>query len=69
MGLEVRPGDLVHADRHGALVVPPDAVQQLGAAIRKLQETERPVLDPARQPGFDFATFEAAWASFEKARA
>ena len=67
-GLEVAQGDLVHADRHGALVVPPEVVAGLAAAIRRLQATERLVLDPARAPGFDFAAFEAAWAEFERAR-
>lgn len=68
MGLMVRPGDLVHADRHGAVVIPPEVIPHLAAAIRKMQETERLVLDPARQPGFDFAAFAAAWEAFEKAR-
>ena len=67
-GLTVRPGDLVHADRHGAVVVPPEVIGALPAAIARMQDTERLVLDPARQPGFDFARFEAAWAAFEKAR-
>lgn len=68
MGLEVRQGDLVHADRHGAVVVPPEVIGALAAAVRKLQETERLVLGPAREPGFDFAAFEMCWAAFEKAR-
>jgi regulator of RNase E activity RraA len=68
MGLEVRQGDLVHADRHGAVVVPLEVIGSLAEAIRKLQETERLVLDPARTPGFDYAAFEAAWAAFEAAR-
>lgn len=68
MGLTVRQGDLIHADRHGALVVPPDVIPALAAAIRRLQETERLVLDPARAPGFDLAAFEAAWTAFENAR-
>jgi regulator of RNase E activity RraA len=68
MGLEVRPGDLVHADRHGAVVVPPAVIPALAAAIGKLQATERLILDPARAEGFDFAAFEAAWAAFEAAR-
>jgi regulator of RNase E activity RraA len=67
-GLTVRPGDLIHADRHGALVIPPDLLPRLGAAITRLQATERLVLDPARADGFDFAAFEAAWAAFEAAR-
>jgi regulator of RNase E activity RraA len=68
MGLEVRQGDLVHADRHGAVVVPGDVVPRLSVAIRKLQETERLVLEPARASGFDFEAFEQAWARFEAAR-
>ena len=67
-GLEIRPGDLVHADRHGALVVPPDVVADLADAIGRMQATERLVLDPARAPGFDLAAFETAWAAFERAR-
>lgn len=68
MGLLVHQGDLVHADRHGAVVVPPEVISHLAASIRRLQDIERLVLDPARQPGFDFAAFEVAWAAFEKAR-
>lgn len=67
-GLTVAQGDLVHADRHGAVVIPPEVVAQLANAICKMQATERLVLDPARAPGFDFAAFEAAWAAFEAAR-
>ncbi|SHE40340.1 Regulator of RNase E activity RraA [Litoreibacter ascidiaceicola] len=67
-GMTVRPGDLVHADRHGAVVVPPEVIDQLETAIRKMQETEHLVLGPAREEGFNFAKFEAAWAAFEKAR-
>ncbi len=67
-GLSIAPGDLVHADRHGAVVIPPEIVPQIAGAIAKMQETEKLVLDPARSPGFDFAAFEAAWTAFEKAR-
>ncbi len=67
-GLTVRPGDLVHADRHGAVVVPPDVIGHLATAIKKMQDTEHLVLGPAREDGFDFPAFEAAWAAFEKAR-
>ncbi|MBF9031707.1 RraA family protein [Rhodobacterales bacterium HKCCE3408] len=67
-GLTVAPGDLVHADRHGAVVIPPEVVGALSDAIEKMRRTEELVLGPARKPGFDFATFEAAWSAFEKAR-
>lgn len=67
-GLKVRGGDLVHADRHGALVIPPDVIPLLESAIRKLLETEKLILEPARREGFDYASFEKAWTAFEKAR-
>ena len=67
-GMQVEDGELVHADRHGALVIPADYLGALGAAIGKMQETEQIVLKAARAEGFDFEAFEAAWTAFEKAR-
>ena len=67
-GMNIKSGDLVHADRHGAVVVPTDVIDDLETSILKMQETERLVLDPARKKGFDFNAFEAAWNDFEKAR-
>lgn len=67
-GMKVADGDLVHTDRHGALVIPPDVIDTLEAAIVKLLETEKVVLEPARAEGFDFEAFEKAWAAFEASR-
>ena len=67
-GLTVAQGDLVHADRHGALVVPQEVIPTLASAIFKLRATEKLVLTPALQPGFDYAAFEVAWSAFERAR-
>lgn len=67
-GMTVNEGDLVHADRHGALVVPAEVIPDLKAAIEKLLETEQLVLGPAREAGFNFEKLEAAWAAFEKSR-
>ena len=67
-GMEVAPGDFVHADRHGALVVPPEVLPDLGRAIVEVQESESLVIAPAREPGFNYAALERAWAAFEKRR-
>ncbi|MEP2530425.1 RraA family protein [Shimia sp.] len=67
-GMQVADGDLIHADRHGAVVIPTDVLPTLEKAILKLLDTENLVLDPARQDGFDFDAFEAAWTAFENAR-
>lgn len=67
-GMQVEDGDLVHADRHGAVVVPKEVIPLLEAAIDKLLTTEQLILAPARKAGFGLAEFEAAWAAFEQAR-
>lgn len=67
-GLSVDEGDLVHADRHGAVVVPPDVIPRLGAAIERSLSTERIILEPARRAGFDIDKLETAWAAFERER-
>ncbi|SMP16172.1 RraA family protein [Shimia sagamensis] len=67
-GLKVSVGDLIHSDRHGAVVIPPDVISALEHAIKKLLETEKFVLGPARAEGFDFERFVEAWSAFERAR-
>lgn len=66
--MTVNEGDLVHADRHGALVIPPDVLPRLGAAIDTLLASESIILGPAREPGFNIEKLETAWKAFEKAR-
>ena len=67
-GLSIADGELVHADRHGAVVIPADYVPDIGAAIAKLLEVEQLVLGPARDEGFNIEKMETAWAAFEQAR-
>lgn len=67
-GLSIEEGDLVHADRHGAVVVPADVIPGLSAAIDTLLSSEQLILEPARRGDFDIDKLETAWAAFEKAR-
>ena len=66
--LIVTDGDLIHADRHGAVVIPTSVINTLEASIHKLLETEQLILGPAKRDDFDIDKFEAAWAAFEAAR-
>lgn len=43
-GLEVRPGDLLHGDRHGLLIVPKRIASEIPAAAAKLQAAEHRVI-------------------------
>lgn len=67
-GLWVKPGELVHADQHGALVIPEEVIGSLSQSIATLQASEALILDPARAPGFDIEALELAWRAFEQAR-
>jgi len=67
-GMTVTEGDLIHADRHGALIIPKDVKKTLEASIEKLLSTETLILEPARSAEFDFEVFEEAWDTFEKSR-
>ncbi|PWJ21812.1 Demethylmenaquinone methyltransferase [Jannaschia seohaensis] len=68
MGLEVAEGDLIHADRHGAVVIPTEVLPRLEAAIETLFASEALVLGPARSEGFGIEALREAWSAFEKAR-
>ena len=46
----MREGDLIHADRHGAVIVPLDWVGALPAAARKVAAREARILAVARGP-------------------
>ena len=67
-GIKVSPGDLVHADRHGAVVIPNEVIPILKDAVHKLFASERLILDPAEKTGFSFDDFKSAWEDFEKSR-
>jgi regulator of RNase E activity RraA len=56
-GLEVRSGDLIHADQHGVASIPLDIADRLPAAIRELEAAERRVIDMFRADGFDPEAF------------
>ena len=67
-GMNVADGDLVHADRHGALVIPPDVVAGLKDAIGTLMSSERIIFDAVKGKSVTFDEFETVWAAFEAAR-
>ena len=50
-GMEVGDGDLVHADRHGAVVIRLDLARGIAAAAREVVAREARILAVARAPG------------------
>ncbi len=60
-GMDVKSGDLIHADRHGAVVVPADKVDALQAALDGLIKQEARIIAAARKPGATVAEIKAAF--------
>lgn len=60
MGMVVAHGDLVHADQHGAVVVPPHLVDEVVAAAGTVTRREQALLASLRAPGFAIADLQAA---------
>jgi regulator of RNase E activity RraA len=46
----VESGDLIHADRHGAVVVPADKVDEMMKALEALMEREARIIRAANDP-------------------
>jgi regulator of RNase E activity RraA len=60
-GMLVAPGDIIHADRHGAVVIPGDVAAKIPDAAALLVRREKVILDACRTPGFTSATIRAAF--------
>lgn len=48
-GLTIMPGDLIHADVHGAVIIPHEIAGQVADACRAAQKAELSVLNPCRE--------------------
>lgn len=61
-GMVVRSGDLIHADRHGAVVIPHELAEKVPAACELMARKEAVILEMARKPGFNVEMLKEALA-------
>jgi regulator of RNase E activity RraA len=59
-GMLARHDDVIHADIHGAVVIPADTVKRLPEAIDLVARRETVILEMARSPGFTSAKMREA---------
>lgn len=64
-GMLVAPGDLLHADRHGAVVIPESAAEKIPAAAQLLARREKVILDACKRGGFTTGDIRAAFAEMD----
>jgi len=60
-GMVVSPNDVIHADRHGAVVIPPEAVRDIPAAVALIARREKVIIDASKTPGFSVARLRQAF--------
>src|SRR5438270_1439172 len=58
-GVEIRPGDLIHADKHGVCIIPPEVAPKLVDACAEVERLERPLLEICRSDDFDLEEYLA----------
>ena len=51
-GVTVRPGDLVHGDQHGVLLVPPAVADRVAEGVDRVERVERQIIAYCQSPGF-----------------
>jgi len=59
-GLIVRPGDLVHADQHGAIAIPHEIAPRIPDAAAKIEARERTMIGVCQKPGVALEELKAA---------
>jgi regulator of RNase E activity RraA len=65
-GMVVAANDLVHADRHGAVVIPRASVAKVIEAAALLARREMVLLDAARKPGFSVNDLRDAFSRMDE---
>lgn len=60
-GMRVASGDLIHADQHGAVVIPWDVAAAVPEAAAAIARRERVIISAAQEPGFDMNRLRQAW--------
>ncbi|MEE9280700.1 MAG: RraA family protein [Myxococcota bacterium] len=56
----VASGELIHADRHGAVVIPIEVARDIPRAAELVARREAPIIEASRRPDFDLGKLRAA---------
>jgi 4-hydroxy-4-methyl-2-oxoglutarate aldolase len=56
-GVEISPGDLIHADKHGVCIIPVEVAARLADACAEVERLEKPLLDMCRSESFDLEEY------------
>ena len=60
-GMDVCSGDLIHCDRHGAVVIPIEVATKIPETAAMISRKEAVVIGAAQKPGFSVADLRKAF--------
>jgi len=68
--LVIHPGDLLHSDEHGIVIIPKEVIlEELVARCREFLASEKVLIDYCAQPGFGLDEVAPRWRHMSSARA
>lgn len=59
--LVVRPGDLIHGDKHGVLVIPDEIAKDVVKGFKKVERMEREIIECCNAPDFTTEKLKDVW--------
>jgi len=59
-GMQVIHNDIIHADQHGAVMIPYEAIKKLPEAVKLVTRREAVILEAARKPDFNITKLKEA---------
>ena len=60
-GLWVKPGDLIHADHHGVITIPPEIAPRIPQAVAAVEADERKIIGVCQSPEFSAERLKALY--------
>jgi regulator of RNase E activity RraA len=57
--MQVRPGDLIHGDRHGVQTIPLEIADEIPAVAQEMTAQEGEIIRLCQSPGFTLETLRA----------
>lgn len=51
-GLRIAPGDLLHGDQHGVVLIPPQIAEEIPSTVDRIRAREREIIQYCHSPGF-----------------
>ena len=60
-GVWIKPGDLLHADQHGVVVLPEELAPKIPEAIAKVEAREREIISACQAPDFTAEKLKAVY--------